>query len=94
MNNQIPWENVEHLVVFVHGVGMNGHLHGNYLEKCVQNSNFEVATRLIQLKWNVGMLSVLTLRNTLLGIKAGGENLLNELRHLFTGKNLNEKVTD
>ena len=78
---------VEHLVIFVHGLGMNGHRHGLYLQQRVNEEEFTLRTKLYLASANVGHYhSVQTLHNTLGGIKAGGDRLAQELDQLFRRK--------
>ena len=74
---------VEHLVIYVHGVGLNGHRHGVYLESRVAASDWKLKTKVYVTSANVGCVSYLTLLNTLGGIKSGGERILNELEALW-----------
>ena len=80
--------NVEHLVIFVHGVGFNGHRHGLYLKKRIEEQNFDCITKVYLTNSNIGYYKYQTMKNTLGGIESGGERLKEELNILLDPGNL------
>lgn len=83
---------MEHLVIFVHGIGLNGHRHGGYLQERVAQEHFPLRTRVYLTTSNVGFHSYQTLRNTLGGIQQGGDRLRSELTLLFQEKEITEQL--
>lgn len=77
------YKNVEHLVVFVHGVGFHGHRHGLYLKKRIEGENFSVNTKVYLANSNIGYFSYQTMKNTLSGIESGGERLKTEFEMIL-----------